>query len=198
MHAHKARLRAHTCASAPRSALASLAHPPGRPRVGSTSASSVRSTLSEWILVAAAEADVQLEVQRGAAVERAGELVGGAVVVGPVHESELCAREAARARRARIRFTCSKLSGCAQCAHNRRLHVGEHASGARDVRRDAVHDGPAPGAVAHRPRAPRRPHRRHASSSSVGGGCRHRRGPLRNFPPCVLNSHPRSTPRCCG
>ena len=156
---------------------ARFARPPARPahRVGSTSASSVRSTLSEWILVAAAEADVQLEVQRGVAVVRAGELVGGVVVVGPVHESELCAREAARARRARILFTCSKLSGCAQCAHNRRLHVGEHVSGARDVRRDAVHGGPAARAVAHRPRAPRRPRRRHASSSSVDGDCRHKR-----------------------
>ena len=98
--------------------------------------------------------------------------------------SELCAREAARAERARFLCTCSNLSGCANVLHfasQRRLGVGERVSGARDVRRDAVHGGPAARAVAHRPRAPRRPRRRHASSSSVSGGCRHRRGPLRNF-----------------
>ena len=58
--------------------------------------------------------------------------------------SELRAREAARAERARLLCSCSNLSGCADflhLAHERRLHVGEHASGARDVRRDAVHDG---------------------------------------------------------
>jgi len=91
---------------------------------------------------------------------------------------ELRAREAARAERARFLCTCSNLSGCADVLHfasQRRLGVGEHVSGARDVRRDAVHGGPAARAVAHRPRAPRRPRRRHASSSSVGGDCRHKR-----------------------
>ena len=91
---------------------------------------------------------------------------------------ELRAREAARAERARFLCTCSILSTCCciqQMAHKRHLGVGEHVSGARDVRRDAVHGGPAARAVAHRPRAPRRPRRRHASSSSVGGDCLHKR-----------------------
>ena len=44
----------------------------------------------------------------------------------------------------------------------------EHASGARDVRRDAVHDGPAAGSVADRPRAPRRPRQRRGGRGIVG------------------------------
>ncbi len=99
-------------------------------------------------------------------------------------QSELRAREAARVARARIRCFCSNLSGCAHVLHfapELRLGVGEHVSGARDVRRDAVHGGPAARAVAHRSRAPRRPRRRHASSSSVSGGCRHRGEPLTNI-----------------
>ena len=53
------------------------------------------------------------------------------------------------------------------------LGDGEHASGARDVRRDAVHDCPAAGSVAHRPRAPRRPRQRRGGRGIVGARRRH-------------------------
>ena len=53
--------------------------------LGSTCVSSVRSALSERMLVAAAGADVQFQAQAGVAVELAGELVGGVLVAGPVH-----------------------------------------------------------------------------------------------------------------
>ena len=46
---------------------------------------------------------------------------------------------------------------------------------------DVVHGGPAAGAVAHRPRALRRPRRRHASSSSAGGERRHREAVTKLF-----------------
>ena len=48
--------------------------------------SCVRSALSERNVMAAAEADVHVDVQRVVTVQLVGELVGGVVVVGPVHE----------------------------------------------------------------------------------------------------------------
>ena len=48
--------------------------------------SCVCSASCVWNVMASAEADVQVDVQRVVIVQLVGELVGGVVVVGPVHE----------------------------------------------------------------------------------------------------------------